>query len=366
MGKDYYKILGIHPDSSEEEIKEAYRRKAHRYHPDKGQGDEGQFKEAHEAYEVLGNPTNRAEYDGRYKQSSNETKSTHPRQDTNTANSSQYQKSDIRKVIEIFAFLIGVGLIYGLFNRGQNNNPSTNLNSSAQTINSDASGASGLPCLALDGNCTNNSPTTNDQPSGLGQSVQLPVTVLPTDDGISGSGVYADKYSSEITVTGDSQLINKLAAYGAGYGVQLGLKGWTGSGSVGADGTSSISLHPAVLQPSQIGQKISYYYIPACVGCMYDSAAPYFSSAMQEHNKENYGSPVTIPQGLEVTPISSTLITYTLPDNNGLSTRGVVYYYPGDQTHDPDYADAEFVLPVGDTDLLNFLVQDFISRGKYQ
>ncbi len=61
-GKDYYKILGISENASEEEIKKAYRKLAHQYHPDKG-GDEAKFKEINEAYQVLSNKEKRAQYD---------------------------------------------------------------------------------------------------------------------------------------------------------------------------------------------------------------------------------------------------------------------------------------------------------------
>ena len=60
--KDYYKILGVSPDASEEEIKKAYRRLAHKYHPDRG-GDEKKFKEINEAYQVLSDKEKRAQYD---------------------------------------------------------------------------------------------------------------------------------------------------------------------------------------------------------------------------------------------------------------------------------------------------------------
>lgn len=64
--KDYYKILGIFPDATEEEIKRAYRRLALKYHPDKNPGDpyaEERFKEISEAYGVLIDPIKRREYD---------------------------------------------------------------------------------------------------------------------------------------------------------------------------------------------------------------------------------------------------------------------------------------------------------------
>jgi molecular chaperone DnaJ len=59
---DYYKILGINKGASEEEIKKAFRKLAHKYHPDKG-GDEKKFKEINEAYQVLSNKEKRAQYD---------------------------------------------------------------------------------------------------------------------------------------------------------------------------------------------------------------------------------------------------------------------------------------------------------------
>ena len=61
--KDYYKILGVNKDASEEEIKKAFRKLAHAHHPDKKGGDEAKFKEASEAYSVLSDKTKRAQYD---------------------------------------------------------------------------------------------------------------------------------------------------------------------------------------------------------------------------------------------------------------------------------------------------------------
>jgi molecular chaperone DnaJ len=61
--KDYYQILGVEKSASKEEIKRAFRKLAHKYHPDKSGGDEAKFKEANEAYQVLSDEQKRAQYD---------------------------------------------------------------------------------------------------------------------------------------------------------------------------------------------------------------------------------------------------------------------------------------------------------------
>lgn len=62
MAKDYYNILGVTKSANSEEIKNAFRKKAHEHHPDKG-GDAEKFKELNEAYQVLGNAEKRERYD---------------------------------------------------------------------------------------------------------------------------------------------------------------------------------------------------------------------------------------------------------------------------------------------------------------
>ncbi len=63
MAKDYYTILGVNKNASEDDIKKAYRKLAHQYHPDKTGGDDKKFKEINEAYQVLSDRNKRTQYD---------------------------------------------------------------------------------------------------------------------------------------------------------------------------------------------------------------------------------------------------------------------------------------------------------------
>src|SRR5437879_3452675 len=66
--RDYYQVLGVNRDASDEEIKKAYRKLAMKHHPDRNtegnhKESEEKFKEAKEAYEILWDPKKRGAYD---------------------------------------------------------------------------------------------------------------------------------------------------------------------------------------------------------------------------------------------------------------------------------------------------------------
>ena len=60
---DYYDILGVPPNASDEDIKRAFHKLAYQYHPDRPGGNEQKFKEINEAYQVLSNKKTRTQYD---------------------------------------------------------------------------------------------------------------------------------------------------------------------------------------------------------------------------------------------------------------------------------------------------------------
>ncbi len=63
MKQDYYEILGVNKSASKDEIKKAFYKLAHKYHPDKKGGNEAKFKEVNQAYQVLSDDEKRSKYD---------------------------------------------------------------------------------------------------------------------------------------------------------------------------------------------------------------------------------------------------------------------------------------------------------------
>lgn len=63
MSKNYYEILGVEKTASKDEVKKAFHKLAHKYHPDKSGGDDVKFKEVNEAYQTLSDDKKRSQYD---------------------------------------------------------------------------------------------------------------------------------------------------------------------------------------------------------------------------------------------------------------------------------------------------------------
>jgi hypothetical protein len=203
-----------------------------------------------------------------------------------------------------------------------------------------------------------------DQPKQPQDSTfNLEVNILLTSDGQEGDSLYADQYPKSIKIKTPEVFVDQINAYGASYHVWIAPKNWTGTGMEGADGNKRVDLYPANGSIKN-GPHIEYYQAPACRFCMLDVAASFFTNAMNEYNQEYNQDgkyPVTMPQGLKIVRLSQTLVTYSLPDKEGLMVRGVVYYNEDDEENGP-LAEAEFILPYKDADLLDFLLKYFINR----
>ena len=208
--------------------------------------------------------------------------------------------------------------------------------------------------------CSNNSihtGTNKTYPDSIKtiKITELPVIVLPTIDGGASddSEVNSFQYPQKDTIDADT-LNSLIAAYGAAYQVWLGPAGWVGNSRLGADGNIDVVLHPKT-DSSKSGPHIFYYEAPACVGCILEAAARYFPEAMKENVRE-YHDTAKIPDGIQIKHLSSTLITYSLPSRSDLSMRGVAHF-----TGDQDYVEACFILPKKDTNLADFLINNFIK-----
>ncbi len=198
-------------------------------------------------------------------------------------------------------------------------------------------------------------------PASVSKQDSFPVISLPTIDGVSESDspVTDFDYPKNVALPEADSFKGQISVFGAAYEVWVGPKGWTGMGDKGADGNTVAHLHP-VNGNDSIGPHITYYEIPACQGCIIWSAAPYFPNARKNYKEafdQELSSEFDPPAGIKITRLSSTLVTWSLPDTNGLLKRGVAYYI---DEGDPFYTDAVFVLPADQARLADFLTINFI------
>lgn len=144
--KDYYKILNLSQNATNDEIKKAFRKKAIQFHPDKNASKDAaeRFREIYEAYEILSNSIKRIEYDKLYNSFFTSTLANHNNDDLNTfeetikdtkARSEQFSKMSYTDfeiylriifnkmpdlILTVFIFLLGSFLSVFSFT---NNNP---------------------------------------------------------------------------------------------------------------------------------------------------------------------------------------------------------------------------------------------------
>ncbi len=193
-------------------------------------------------------------------------------------------------------------------------------------------------------------------------NISLTVTKLQTSFGI--DGMPTPSYPNSVVISVPKSVGDQLAAYGAGGYVIIAPKGWTGQGQVGADGNTSITLYPSS-GFSENGSKLTVFIASTGTGSALWDAAP-FNSWVRDHWQE-LGMPPpapTPPPGIVATQITSHIIRYSLPVNNGFETNGVSYSNAQDHQKDSMWAfeKLEVVLPTNQKSLATAITDAFIQN----
>lgn len=158
-----------------------------------------------------------------------------------------------------------------------------------------------------------------------------------------------------------------IVEYNQMFPILLSLKGWTGSGSVGANGNTSYSVH----QKSDLERDIpfvSYYEVPACDSCFYNKAALIFPLAMQDAKGDPIREPEPVP-GLKTLEVSPTIVSYSYPITpSGLEIYGIASITIENNKAAVPFRSFEVGLPIGQRDtatvLLNYFYNTYFTQGK--
>ena len=195
-------------------------------------------------------------------------------------------------------------------------------------------------------------------------AVTLRVRVLPTTYGVRGRH---PAYPKDVQVEAPARLASALAAYGVGGYVLVAPKGWTGSGTVGADGSSQAALHATAAATTR--GSLAFEQTSACWGCAWDAAAPYFAWVRRHWRASQLGGePPHARRGLAESPVRADLVLYTAAGAaRGLAVDGVAYAaVVGDRrwhgAPGPGFEQEEVALPAGGHALATVILQSFVSR----
>lgn len=185
----------------------------------------------------------------------------------------------------------------------------------------------------------------------------LPVIVLNTKFGM--DVTTNPTYPKAINISVPMQYANKLSAYGAANKVIVGPKDWTGMGSIGVDGGSSVELYPNGGSSKQ-GPNLMVREISGCVGCALESAAIYFPGGKELFEKAFPGVSVKIPNGLKIQNLSASLLKFSLPNTtDGLAVNGMAYFDPSNnKSH---FIEETVTLPSEESKFSNALLDVFID-----
>lgn len=190
------------------------------------------------------------------------------------------------------------------------------------------------------------------------ETVALPVTTIPvTYAGSRMSG------PSTATLTLPVGLVQSVGVYWVGYLLVLAPVKWTGTATVGTDGSLAATLHP-VGRRGPAGPKIQITEDSACYGCGLTDSARYFS-VVQSHWAQ-YGYPDRPPPLVPFTAtdyLNPALIAYSLPrTSQGLEVNGVAYSGILAHTAGLTFARAQETLPPGEKAMATLSLNYFVGH----
>lgn len=189
--------------------------------------------------------------------------------------------------------------------------------------------------------------------------VVLTVGTLPTTYGVPGE---TNSYPASIRVSVPGSFSGELAAYGVAGTVVVGPSGWTGSGQVGADGSSGFTLLPTGASPGA-GSEMVYQFDGACVGCAWADASAYFPAVAKATPSAGVGPASSPPPGLQTEPLAAGLIGYSLPgSNSGYQVNGVAFTNLPGPTADPIFESLELTLPTSEHALATVILNAMVAN----
>ena len=210
-------------------------------------------------------------------------------------------------------------------------------------------------------------------PAGAVATVSVPVIVCPTSIGIDLS---PSPVADSARVPASAAHLDMYSATSAAIQL-LGLKGSYCNATIGADGNSGITVVPAGGNPQNVrhGGMTAVIY-PACVGCMWDLACPFFPALAQAEAKL-YGKCPAQPLGQDVRRLSAETVAFydppgeyvpsasdeLVPSNSPYPTNGVVVYgnYKYKGATNPMAMGAVCVLPVTEHALCTAVLDEFLA-----
>ena len=220
-------------------------------------------------------------------------------------------------------------------------------------------GCGGAPPHAARSRST--APVAGSKPTGLVEAV-VKVVPIPMTYGINGEAQAPPK---TVTVALPRRWVGRVWAYWADQ-VVLAPSHWQGSGSVGADGSGSTTLHPAGAKTAG-GGSVVLFSDGGCYGCGVDAAARYFPAVHRRWSRYSDAPGTPPPPLVELAAervLGPGLLAYRLPSRGALEVQGVAFTgLLGKGTSVPSFVNLETSLPSSDRDLAAVILNYEIAHG---